>query len=68
MLKLSFDRDMAKYLDFFTLCRGGALSPQDLIFTKTGSFRSLPLDQNGRAPTYQTLPPTIHMAKFLQPI
>ena len=30
MLKLSFTRDMAKYLDF-TLCRGGALSPQDLV-------------------------------------
>ena len=30
MLKLSFSRDMAKYLGF-TLCRGGALSPQDLV-------------------------------------
>src|SRR3954469_3615903 len=30
MLKLSFTRDMAKYLDF-TLCRGGVLSPQDLV-------------------------------------
>src|SRR4051812_25290813 len=30
MLKLSFARDMAKYLDF-SLCRGGALSPQDLV-------------------------------------
>jgi hypothetical protein len=30
MLKLSFARNMAKYLDF-TLYRGGALSPQDLV-------------------------------------
>ena len=67
MLKLSFSRDMAKYLDS-SICRGGALSPQALIFTKTGPFRSLPLDQNGRVPTYQKLPPTVHMAKFLQPI
>ena len=30
MLKLSFTRDMAKYLGF-TLCRGGALYPQALV-------------------------------------
>src|SRR3954462_7141283 len=44
MLKLSNTRDMAKYLDS-SICRGCALSPQDLIFTKIGPFRSLPLDQ-----------------------
>src|SRR3954469_4940948 len=49
MLKLSNTRDMAKYL-VSSICRGCELSPQDLIFTKTGPFRSLPLDQNGRAP------------------
>ena len=49
MLKLSITMDLAKYLDS-SICRGCALSPQALIFTKTGPFRSLPLDQNGRAP------------------
>ena len=42
--------------------------PHKTWFPKTRSFRSLPLDQNGRVPTYKTLPPTVHMAKFLQPM
>ena len=42
--------------------------PHKTWFPKTRSFRSLPLDHHGRVPTYQTLPPTVHMAKFLQPI
>ena len=67
MLKLSIAGDTAKYLDF-TLSRGGALSPQDSTCIETRSFRSLPLDQNGRAPTYHPLPPTVHLAKLLQPI
>src|SRR3954470_23781015 len=49
MLKLSIARDTAKYLDF-TLSRGGALSQQDSTCIETISFRSLPLDQNGRVP------------------
>ena len=67
MLKLSIAEDTAKYLDFYSLERWCTF-PTRLGFTKTRSFRSLPLDQNGRAPNYQTLPPTVHMAKFLQPI
>src|SRR3954466_14042645 len=66
MLKLSFTRDMAKYLDFPSA--EVVHFPHKTWFPKTRSFRSLPLDQNGRVPTYQTLPPTVHMAKFLQPI
>ena len=49
MLKLSFTRDMAKYLDFYTLQRWCTF-PTRLGFTKTRSFISLPLDQNGRSP------------------
>ena len=67
MLKLSFAKDMAKYLDF-TLCRGGALFPPDLIFTKTGPFRSLPLDQMDAFQPIIPLPLTVQMAKLLQPI
>src|SRR3954466_13241484 len=66
MLKLSFTRDMAKYLDFPSA--EVVHFPHKTWFPKTRSFRSFPLDQNGRVPTYQTLPPTVHMAKFLQPI
>ena len=67
MLKLSNTRDMAKYLDS-SICRGCALSPQDLIFTKTGPFRSLPLDQMDALQPIIPLPPTVQMAKLLQPI
>ena len=67
MLKLSNTRDMAKYLDS-SICRGCALSPQDLIFTKTGPFSSLPLDQMDAFQTYHPLPPIVHLAKLLQPI
>ena len=41
MLKLSFSRDMAKYLDF-TLCRGGALSPQDLVSPRKDLSEAFP--------------------------
>src|SRR3954470_16152909 len=67
MLELSNTRDMAKYLDS-SICRGRALSPQDLIFTKTGPFRSLPLVQMDAFQPIIPLPPTVQMAKLLQPI
>src|SRR4051812_43614036 len=67
MLKLSFTKYMAKYLDS-SICSGCALSPQDLIFTKTGPFRSLPLDQMDALQPIIPLPPTVQMAKLLQPI
>src|SRR3954471_3030932 len=41
MLKLSFTRDMAKYLDF-TLCGGGALSPQDLVSPRQDLSEAFP--------------------------
>ena len=67
MLKLSIAGDMAKYLDF-TLSRGGAPSPQDSTCIQTRSFRSLPLDQMDAFQPIIPLPPTVQMAKLLQPI
>src|SRR3954469_21046912 len=67
ILKLSNTRDMAKYLDS-SISRGCELSPQDLIFTKTGPFRSLPLDQMDAFQPIIPLPPIVQMAKLLQPM
>ena len=52
MLKLSVTGDTTKYLGF-TLSRGGALSPQDSTCIETRLFRSIPLDHDGRVPSYQ---------------
>src|SRR3954465_10422714 len=52
MLKLSFTRDMAKYLDF-SICRGCALSPPDLV-SQDKTFQKPSLRPNGRAPTYHS--------------
>jgi hypothetical protein len=75
-LKLFVTGDTAKYL-VLTLCRGGALFPQDLVNpffhethfasngqvkTKTRPFRSIPSDQTGRIPSYQYLPPFVCLA------
>jgi hypothetical protein len=77
--EMSLTGDTAKYL-VLTLCRGCALFPQDLVNlfcheahfasngqvkTKTRPFRSNPLDQPGRVPTYQHLPPSVHLAWVL---
>ena len=64
-LNLSITGDTAKYL-VSSFYRGGALSPQDLIFTKTGPFRSLPLDQMDVFQPIIPLPSIVQMTKFWQ--
>ena len=58
---------MAKYLDF-TLCRGGALSPQDLVSPRQDLSEAFPKTRMDALQPIKPLPPTVHLAKLLQPI
>jgi hypothetical protein len=78
--KLSVTGDMAKYIVFNPLqrwCTFPTRLSQPLlrwcsfcsngqVKTKTRLFRSNPSDQPGRVPSYNSLPPSVHLVEFSQ--